>query len=83
MNQFLAAVCGVLVVGGIALTVAGMHRAPASEATFSTGLWKKAVDSRIGRCPGSLVARSDWRSLRDWSSPPSPDGHCLPCWLRR
>ncbi len=49
MNQFLAAVCGVLVVGGIALTVAGMHRAPASEATFSTGLWKKAVDSRIGR----------------------------------
>ena len=37
MNQFLAAVCGVLVVGGIALTVAGMHRAPASEATFSTG----------------------------------------------
>lgn len=46
MGGVLAAVCGVLVVGGTVLAVAGFNRPPAQQGASSTGLWKSLVDSR-------------------------------------
>ena len=49
MGTLLAGLCGVLVVGGSALVVAGFQRASPQPTALSTGLWKKVVDSSTGR----------------------------------
>ncbi len=59
MGTFLAAVCGVLIAGGVVLAVAGFNRPPAQQGPSSTGLWKSLVDSRTGRA----VRRRWWQVL--------------------
>ena len=49
MGTLLAGLCGVLIVGGSALVVAGFQRVSPQPDTLSTGLWKKVVDSSTGR----------------------------------
>lgn len=49
MGALLAALCGVLVVGGTVLAMAGINNPPAQPTGSSTGLWKKAVHSRAGQ----------------------------------
>ncbi|HEY3407322.1 MAG TPA: type II secretion system F family protein [Propionicimonas sp.] len=49
MATLLAGLCGVLIAGGLVLFAAGLLRSPAESTTLSTGLWKKVVDSSIGR----------------------------------
>lgn len=58
MNTLLAALCGVLVAGGTVLLIAGIQRRPLRPDGSSTGLWKKVVDSNIGR-----VVRARWWQL--------------------
>lgn len=48
MAGLLAAVCGVLVAGGLVLAVAGFNSPPAQSTPLSTGLWKTLVDSGTG-----------------------------------
>ncbi len=57
MGAFLAAVCGVLVVGGAVLAIAGFNSPRAPQRLSSTGLWKELVDSRYGRA----VRRRWWQ----------------------
>ncbi|MGC3995201.1 MAG: type II secretion system F family protein [Propionicimonas sp.] len=59
MGTFLAALCGVLVVGGIVLFIAGFHTPPAAGGSSSTGLWTSLVDGRLGRA----VRRRWWQVL--------------------
>ena len=59
MGTLLAAVCGVLVVGGAVLAVAGFNRPPAQHTGLSTGVWRSLVDGRTGRA----VRRRWWQVL--------------------
>ncbi len=59
MGTLLAAVCGVLVVGGAVLAVAGLHSSPAQPGPSSTGLWTTLVESPAGRA----VRRRWWQWL--------------------
>jgi Flp pilus assembly protein TadB len=56
MATLLAGLCGVLIAGGLVLFAAGLRRRTEST-TLSTGLWKKVVDSSIGRA----VRRRWWQ----------------------
>jgi Flp pilus assembly protein TadB len=58
MGTLLAALCGVLVAGGAVLSIVGLHRRPVRPDEFSTGLWKKVVDSSIGK-----AVRARWWQL--------------------
>ncbi len=49
MGNLLAAVCGVLIVGGGIAIVAGFHSPPPNATASSTSLWRKLVDSGTGR----------------------------------
>lgn len=57
MATLLAGLCGVLVAGGLVLFAAGLRGRPAESTALSTGLWKKVVDSSIGRA----VRRRWWQ----------------------
>ena len=59
MGGFLAAVCGVLLSGGVVLAVAGFNSPPAQRSSLSTGLWKTIVESRAGQ----VVRRRWWQAL--------------------
>lgn len=59
MGGFLAAVCGVLLSGGVVLAVAGFNSPPAQWSSSSTGLWKNIVESRAGE----VVRRRWWQAL--------------------
>jgi len=59
MGGFLAAVCGVLLSGGVVLAVAGFNSPPAQRSSLSTGLWKNIVESRAGQ----VVRRRWWQAL--------------------
>ncbi|PKQ22442.1 MAG: hypothetical protein CVT65_13330 [Actinobacteria bacterium HGW-Actinobacteria-5] len=59
MGGFLAAVCGVLLSGGVVLAVAGFNSPPAQRSALSTGLWKTIVESRAGQ----VVRRRWWQAL--------------------
>jgi Flp pilus assembly protein TadB len=56
MATLLAGMCGVLIAGGLVLFAAGLRRRTEST-PLSTGLWKKVVDSSIGRA----VRRRWWQ----------------------
>ena len=58
MGTLLAGLCGVLVVGGSALVVAGFQRTAPQPDELSTGLWKKVVDSSTGK-----AVRQRWWQL--------------------
>lgn len=58
MGTLLAGLCGVLVVGGSALVVAGFQRTAPQPDELSTGLWKKVVDSSTG-----MAMRQRWWQL--------------------
>jgi Flp pilus assembly protein TadB len=58
MGTLLAAVCGILVAGGIPLVVAGLRDSPATAVPPSTGLWKRLVDG-----PGGALVRRRWWQL--------------------
>jgi Flp pilus assembly protein TadB len=55
MGALLAALCGILVVAGVAMFVAGFHSQPQAPDPSYTGLWKKVVDSSFG-----AVLRAHW-----------------------
>lgn len=57
MATLLAALCGVLIAGGLVVFAAGLRRRPAEVTGLSTGLWKKVVDSSIVR----TVRRRWWQ----------------------
>ncbi|MCA0296572.1 MAG: type II secretion system F family protein [Actinobacteria bacterium] len=59
MTGFLAAVCGMVLAGGVVLVIAGFNSPPAQHPTSSTGLWKKLVDGR----GGAAVRRRWWQAL--------------------
>ncbi len=59
MASFLAAVCGVLVAGGVVLAIAGFNTPPAQPGPSSTGLWKTLVDSGTG----GAIRRRWWQVL--------------------
>ncbi len=44
MGTLLAALCGILIAGGLVLLAAGLRPSPPKSTTLSTGLWKKVVD---------------------------------------
>lgn len=59
MGVLLAAVCGVLIAGGLVLALAGFNSPPALAGQSSTGLWKSLVESSAGRA----VRRRWWQWL--------------------
>jgi Flp pilus assembly protein TadB len=59
MTSLLAAVCGLLITGGVVLLVGGFNSPPAQRSPSSTGLWKTLVDSRTG----ATLRRRWWQLL--------------------
>lgn len=59
MGTVLAALCGVLVAGGVVLAVTGFNSPPAQRGASSTGLWTKVVDSPFGHA----IRRRWWQLL--------------------
>ena len=57
MGILLAALCGILIAGGLLLVVVGLRRSPPESTELSTDLWKKVVDSSILRA----VRRRWWQ----------------------
>lgn len=59
MGVLLAAVCGVLVAGGLVLAVAGLFTPPSTGAGSAAGLWRRLAGSRTGRA----IGRRWWQAL--------------------
>ena len=57
MDALWAGLSGVLLLGGVALVIAGWHTQPARPHASSTGLWRTVVDGRVGR----FAKRQGWR----------------------